>query len=125
VFTGEGKLARRATGYEREKAEAALSHIGVRGLRKPSFRRPLERIGDPQISPTRLRKRHANKIAEFRKLAYQFHEQGTALCVNRILTRLSVPKSREHRIARGLLAEIKREIPANGRPGGGSPASVT
>ena len=53
VFTGEGKLARKATGYEKEKAEAALSHIGVRGLRKPSFRRPLERIGDPQISPTR------------------------------------------------------------------------
>src|SRR5438270_6351414 len=25
----------------------------VRGLREPSFRRPLERIGDPQISPTR------------------------------------------------------------------------
>src|SRR5690349_4799834 len=34
VFTGEGKLARKATGYEREEAEAALSHIGVRGLRK-------------------------------------------------------------------------------------------
>lgn len=28
MFTREGKLARKATGYESEKAEAALSHIG-------------------------------------------------------------------------------------------------
>jgi hypothetical protein len=27
AFTGEGKLVRKATGYEQEEAEAALSHI--------------------------------------------------------------------------------------------------
>ena len=31
AFTGEGKLVRKATGYEQEKAEAALSHIGFAG----------------------------------------------------------------------------------------------
>ena len=72
-----------------------------------------------------IQKAHANKIAEFRQIAYQLHEQGTELFVNRVLTRMSVPKSLEHRIARELLAEIKREILANGRPGGGSPATVT
>jgi transcriptional regulator with XRE-family HTH domain len=72
-----------------------------------------------------IQKAHAAKIAEFRQIAYQLHEQGTDLFVNRVLTRMSVPKSLEHRIARGLLAEIKREILANGRPGGGSPAAVT
>jgi hypothetical protein len=72
-----------------------------------------------------IQKAHATKIAEFRQIAYQLHEQGTDLFVNRVLTRMSVPKSLEHRIARGLLAEIKREILANGRPGGGSPATVT
>jgi hypothetical protein len=35
--------------------------------------------------------------------------------VNRVLTRMSVPKSLDYRIARELLAEIKREILANGR----------
>ncbi|PYV96173.1 MAG: hypothetical protein DMG89_18445 [Acidobacteria bacterium] len=33
AFTGEGKLVRKATGYEQEKAEAALSHIGFAGSR--------------------------------------------------------------------------------------------
>jgi transcriptional regulator with XRE-family HTH domain len=63
-----------------------------------------------------LRQRHANKIAEFREIAYQLHEQGTTLCVNRILTRMSVPKSLNYPIARGLLAEIKREILAKEHP---------
>ena len=31
AFTGEFKLVRKATGYEQEKAEAALSHIGFAG----------------------------------------------------------------------------------------------
>jgi hypothetical protein len=31
AFTGEGKLVRKATGYEQEKAEAALSHIAFAG----------------------------------------------------------------------------------------------
>jgi hypothetical protein len=30
-FTGEGKLVRKATGYEQQKAEAALSRIGFAG----------------------------------------------------------------------------------------------
>jgi transcriptional regulator with XRE-family HTH domain len=72
-----------------------------------------------------LRERHANKIAEFRKIAYQLHEQGTTLCVNRILTRMSAPKTLYYPIARGLLDEIKHEILANERPlrkPGGTPA---
>jgi len=36
MFTREGKLARKATGYEREKAEAALSDIGSR-VAQPEF----------------------------------------------------------------------------------------
>jgi hypothetical protein len=63
-----------------------------------------------------IRERHANKIAEFRQIAYQLHEQGVNLVVNRVLTWMSVPKSLAHRMARELLAEIKREILANGRP---------
>jgi len=63
-----------------------------------------------------IQERQAKKIAEFRQIAYQLHEQGTGLFVNRVLTRMSVPKSLDYRIARDLLAEIKREILANGRP---------
>jgi hypothetical protein len=51
AFTGEDKLVRKATGYE-GKAEATLSQIGFAGSAS-ELRRPLERIGDPQISPTR------------------------------------------------------------------------
>ena len=47
AFTREGKLVRSG------KAEAALSQIGFAGCMGRSFRRPLGRIGDPQISPTR------------------------------------------------------------------------
>jgi transcriptional regulator with XRE-family HTH domain len=57
-----------------------------------------------------MRERRANKIAEFRQIARRLHEQGVNLVVNRVLTRMSVPKSLAHRIARELLAEIKREI---------------
>jgi hypothetical protein len=46
-----------------------------------------------------IQKAHAAKIAQFRQIAYQLHEQGTDLFVNRVLTRMSVPKSLEHRIA--------------------------
>ena len=38
--------------------------------------------------------------------------------MNRVLTRMSVPKSLYHRIARELLAEVKHEILSNRRPGG-------
>jgi TniQ len=57
--------------------------------------------------------RHAQKIAEFRQIAYQLHEQGTELFVNRVLKRMSVPKSLDYRIAHEVLTEIKREILAN------------
>ena len=57
-----------------------------------------------------IQERQAEKIAEFRQIAHQLHEQGTDLFVNRVLTRMSVPNSLEYRIAREVLAEIKREI---------------
>lgn len=38
--------------------------------------------------------------------------------MNRVLTRMSVPKSLDHRIARELLAEVKHEILSNRRSGG-------
>jgi hypothetical protein len=59
----------------------------------------------------------AKKIAEFRQIAYQLHEQGPELFVNSVLTRLSVPKSLDYRIAREVLAEVKREILAKEAPG--------
>ena len=67
-------------------------------------------------SAAMVRERHAQKIAEFRKIAYQLHEQGIELFVNRVLTRMSVPKSLDYRTACELLAEIKREILANQKP---------
>jgi hypothetical protein len=62
----EGTLApplrvRKATGYEQQRTEAALSHR-VRGLGVPSLRLPFERINDPQIPLTRLKFRHAKAI---------------------------------------------------------------
>ena len=69
-----------------------------------------------EYSTAMIRERHSNKIAEFRRIAYQLHEQGVELFVNRVLTRMSVPKSLDYRIACELLAEIKREIPANQKP---------
>src|SRR5262249_177477 len=54
----KGETGSKGNWLRKGKAEAALSHIGIRGLRNPSFRRPLERIGDPQISPTRPFKSH-------------------------------------------------------------------
>jgi hypothetical protein len=50
----ERKLVRRATGYERKTLKPRYP-ASVRGLREPSSRPPLERISDPQISPTRLK----------------------------------------------------------------------
>ena len=44
------------------------------------------------------------------------HDQGVGmmeLFVNRVLTRMSVPRSLDYRIACELLAEIKREILVN------------
>jgi hypothetical protein len=47
-----GQTGSKATGYEQENLKRAIPPR-VHGLREPRFRRPLERIGDPQISPTR------------------------------------------------------------------------
>jgi hypothetical protein len=57
-----------------------------------------------------IQQRQAKKIAEFRQIAYQLHEQGTELLVNRVLKRMSPPRSLDYRIACGTLAEIRREI---------------
>jgi hypothetical protein len=62
-----------------------------------------------------IEQRQAAKIEEFRRIAYQLHDDGSDLCPNRILTRMSVPHSLDYAIARELLAEIRREI-ANGKP---------
>ena len=47
-----GQTGSKATVYEQEKAEAALSHIGLAGCASRASGGPLERICDPQISPT-------------------------------------------------------------------------
>jgi hypothetical protein len=65
-----------------------------------------------EYSATMVRERHAKKLLEFRKIAHELHEQGIKLVVNRIRTRMSVPRGLDHRIACELLAEIKREISA-------------
>jgi hypothetical protein len=59
-----GHLVRRATGYERKTLKPHYP-ASVRGLREPSSRPPLERISDPQISPTRLK----NNACRYRYLA--------------------------------------------------------
>jgi hypothetical protein len=48
------KQIRKATGFRQAKAEAALSQIAFVGGASLAFQHPLERIGNPQISPTRL-----------------------------------------------------------------------
>src|SRR3954454_8237817 len=53
AFTGGGKLVRKATGYEQQKAEAALSRIGFTGCASRASGRHWSVSVDPQISPTR------------------------------------------------------------------------
>ena len=62
------------------------------------------------FSAASIQELQAKKIAEFRQLAYQLHEQGTELFVNTVRKRMSVPKSLDCSIARVVLAEVKREI---------------
>lgn len=69
-----------------------------------------------EYSAAMVRERHANKIAEFRKIAYQLHDQGVELFVSRVLTRLSGPRSLDYHTACEILAEIKREILAQEHP---------
>lgn len=52
AFTGEANRFEKRPATRSQKAEAALSTL-VCGLRERNFQRPLERPGDPQISPTR------------------------------------------------------------------------
>ena len=60
-----------------------------------------------------IQQRQAKKVAEFRQIAFQLHEQGTELFVNRVLKRMSPPRSMDYRIACEALAEVRREIPAD------------
>jgi transcriptional regulator with XRE-family HTH domain len=76
-------------------------------------------------SAAMIRERHAKKIAEFREIAYRLNEQGIELSVNRVLTRMSVPKSLDHRIACELLAEIKCDILANPKPSSKTGGTMT
>jgi transcriptional regulator with XRE-family HTH domain len=54
----------------------------------------------------RLRRR----LQEFRNIAYQLHNEGVDLLVNRVLKRMSIPKSLPYRLACELLLDIKSEI---------------
>jgi transcriptional regulator with XRE-family HTH domain len=72
-----------------------------------------ERFRENQAALTNQRR--AQKAAEFRQIAYELHERGTDLCVNAVLKRMSPPKSLDYRIACEVLAEVKREIVANGK----------
>ena len=68
-----------------------------------------------------IEQRRAAKIDEFRRIAYQLHDDGVDLCPNRILTRMKIPHSLKYAIAREVLAEIRREIAnrkATGKPSG-------
>lgn len=57
-----------------------------------------------------VRKRLEDKIAEFRKIAYQLHSEGIDLFVFRVLKSMSKPRSMNYRLARDLLLDVKREI---------------
>ena len=69
-----------------------------------------------EYSAAMVGQRHSDKIAEFRKIAYQLQEQGIELFVNPMLKRMSVPRSLDRRIACELLTEIEREILAHQKP---------
>jgi hypothetical protein len=65
-----------------------------------------------------IENRLQGKICEFRNIAYQLHAQGVELLVNRVLKRMSCPRSLVYRVACELLADIKREILSrNNHPG--------
>ena len=50
------------------------------------------------------------RIQEFRNIAHQLHSEGIELLVNRVLKRMSPPKSLPYGLACELLDDIKREI---------------
>jgi hypothetical protein len=57
-----------------------------------------------------IENRLQRKICEFRKIAYQLHAQGVELLVNRVLKRMSCPRSLLYRLACELLADIKNQL---------------
>lgn len=57
-----------------------------------------------------IAKRQQDKIAEFKKIAHQLHDQGIDLFVHRVMKGMSAPKSLNYRLACDLLLEVKREI---------------
>jgi hypothetical protein len=73
-----------------------------------------ERFRENQSALTTQRR--AQKAAQFRQIAYELYEEGSDLCVNAVLKRMSPPMSLDYRVAREVLAEVKQEILANGKP---------
>lgn len=57
-----------------------------------------------------IKTRQEEKIAEFRRIAHQLHEQGVELFVHRVLMRMSVPLSLDYHLAGSLLMDIKQEL---------------
>jgi uncharacterized protein YbjT (DUF2867 family) len=55
-------------------------------------------------------KRHADRLSEFRSIAFQFHEDGRELVLHHIMKKLSVPRGLEHKLAKQFLATVKAEI---------------
>jgi hypothetical protein len=55
-------------------------------------------------------KRHADRLSEFRNIAFQFHEEGRELVLHHIMKKLSVPRGLEHKLAKEFLATVKAEI---------------
>lgn len=121
--------ARRRFGFDREKAEQqmdlALREFPPRSLKSfekrnrhyyatlyKHFPEQCRAIRERfrEYSGKMVREKRDKKLLEFRKIAHELHEQGIKLVVNRIRTRMSVPRGLDHRTACELLAEIKREI---------------
>ena len=62
-----------------------------------------------------IKKRREEKIAEFRKTARRFHDQGLELFIRPILDHMSLPWGLPYRLACRLLLDVKREILARER----------
>jgi len=48
--------------------------------------------------------------------AYRLHERAIELFVKRVLTRMTMPRSLDHRMASELMVEVVREILTNQKP---------
>ena len=62
-----------------------------------------------------IRKRREEKIAEFRKTAHRFHDEGFELFIRPILDRMSLPWGLPYRLACRILVDVKHEILARER----------